>query len=59
MQTARSVRAELLGKGDEREVDTVEHQLDAHEDHDGISAQQHATDTDREQDGGNAKRRTE
>src|SRR6201998_4143412 len=34
---------------DERQVDGVEHQLDAHEHHDGVAAQQHACGPDGEQ----------
>jgi len=37
------------GERDEREVDGVEHQLDAHEHHDGVAAQQHARGPDGEQ----------
>src|SRR5246127_4718146 len=34
---------------DERQVDRVEHQLDAHEHHDGVAAQQHTRGPDGEQ----------
>src|SRR6478736_4724353 len=42
--------AVLLGEGDQREVGRVEHQLDAHEHHDGVAAGQHPDAADREQD---------
>src|SRR5207247_1055483 len=34
------------GEGEEREVDGVEHQLDAHEHHDGVAAHQHPDHAD-------------
>src|SRR5246127_5966948 len=34
---------------DERQVDRVEHQLDAHEHHDGVAAQEHTRGPDGEQ----------
>src|SRR2546427_118123 len=43
--------AEPLRQRYEREVHGVEHQLDAHEDHDRVPAQQHAGDAQREQHG--------
>src|SRR3954470_17568406 len=36
---------------DQREIDRVEHQLDAHEDHDGVAADEHTRRADREQEG--------
>ena len=36
-------------EGDQRQVDRVEHQLDAHEHHDGVATHQHANGADREQ----------
>src|SRR5215207_230714 len=44
-------RAVGLGEGDERQVDRVQHQLDAHEDHDGVAPDQHPGHADGEQDG--------
>src|SRR5438876_1717206 len=43
--------AEPLRQRHEREVYGVEHQLDAHEDHDRVPTQQHAGDAQREQHG--------
>src|SRR5215207_2973751 len=40
-----------LGEGDERQVDRVQHQLDAHEHHDGVAPDQHSGHADAEQDG--------
>src|SRR5919201_23717 len=39
------------GKGDKGQVRGVQHELDAHEDHDGIAADEHPDRPDREQDG--------
>ena len=44
--------AVLLGEGDEREVAGVEHQLDAHEHHDGVAAGEDTHAADREEDRG-------
>src|SRR6266508_171978 len=43
--------AELVRHGDEAQVDGIEHQLDAHEQHQRIAADQHADRADAEQDG--------
>src|SRR6266851_3205966 len=48
-----------LRERDERQIDGVEHQLDAHEDHDRIAAQQDAGDAEREQHRGDRERRAE
>src|SRR3569833_1272984 len=40
------------GEAHERQVGGVQHELDAHEDHDCVPADQHADRPDREQDGG-------
>src|SRR5438132_1653979 len=50
----RVARAELAGaprEGDEREVARVQHELDAHEDHDRVAADEHTGGADEEQDG--------
>src|SRR4051794_37037228 len=44
--------AQLHGEGDERQVDRVEHQLDAHEQHERVASHHHAERTDSEQNGG-------
>ena len=40
----------IVGEGDENQVCGVEHQFQAHEDHNGILAQQKADDADDEED---------
>src|SRR6478735_5031481 len=42
--------AVLLGEGDQREVGGVEHQLDAHEDHDRVAPGEHSHAADGEED---------
>ena len=41
--------AECLGQRDEGEVHGIEHQLHAHEDHDGVAPQEHPGDAEREE----------
>src|SRR5680860_71147 len=43
-------------EGDQVDVDGVEHQLDAHQDEDGVAAHQHRVHPDREQQAGHQKR---
>ncbi len=45
-----AVPSQLLGERHEREIHGVEHELDAHEDHDRVPPQQHARDAEAEQD---------
>src|SRR6185437_3762383 len=48
-----------LSQRHEREVHGVEHELHAHEQHDGIPTKQHARNADREQHGGQSESRAE
>src|SRR5437867_11467513 len=43
--------AQLIGIGGESQVDGVEHQLDAHQDHDGVATHEHADRADGEEHG--------
>src|SRR3989442_398672 len=45
-------RLVVVREGDERQVDRIEHQLDAHQDDDGVASDQHADAADREQERG-------
>ena len=51
-----AARAVQLGQRHEGEVDRVEHQLDAHEEHDRVPPEQHAGHAEAEQDGGEPER---
>ena len=44
-------RTEKSGKGDERQIDRVKHQLDGHQHDDQVAPDQHANDADDKNDG--------
>src|SRR4051794_32037029 len=48
-----------LGQSHEAQVDRIEHQLDTHEEHDRVSAEEHAGHPKTEEDGGESESRPE